>query len=573
MSVPILDNQLQMFDFKGLNINVPKDLIDDDQLTVAKNVLIRDGRIKKRMGIKLWKQYTFLEPPVAAQEFGRLVFLGFFTNSSRAEFYFYDTFRDSIYVSLDGITLSRRSNVDDVNAIYSNLLTPKNATSATRPIIALQIGANSRIVLINSFANGDGALTVAANCLGVPGKLLEHLDRFWIGQSDTLCYSNPGDITTMGISGGTNNIILPDQVWDIISIEDKILILTSDNLFVLNISGSPRNWSLSRLHTFSKKLDEFMSNPTISIFVTNSTSCAKNFVELDGSIYFLHPEGLYQTNGSEVIKLSDPVNPYFYQPTNYTRSSINLSIFSYRKKELIIKLTGKVDDDVNNQVKYLIYNTVSGSWSKVELAMTTPGSAPIFDPAFSSNNLDGIPHYTYDLVGFFHLFTSVEETAPSSYVDAIAAEGLNEDIAGTFAMTSNITNEPNKLFFFPEYEEEWIYSDDGNLYESEIETKTFDLGYRGINKKIIKEYLSIDVPADVDLDVTHVVNGTNQPPKRITPNASTRMMKIGGPGYFQEVAVNIADSAVVEDDQDGWELQTIGLDIINKAEQLKGVGN
>lgn len=551
MVTPALDTQIQYYSFKGLNINMPPDLIADEELAVAKNILIRKGRIKKRPGAELVTDFSF-------GVYGKLYFMGIDTGygTGNAVFYFYDVDNFNIYASTSLTSLTERSGVAAINFVSSVLL-DSDALGTQGPYFLGSVGGVDGIYqLIQNFGPGANPTLVSGNVSGFSGSIFTYQDRMWWYGARDLVFSEPGDYTTIDATS-ENSVTLPSNIDAAYPIGDKIVLSTAEGIFILTIQGSPRNWSLTKI-----------SN-TYRGYIITETTRTKSMVQLDQELYFLTPEGLFVTDGTKVQKLSEPIETEFDQATRSFPDSVNIGIFSVRNKELLIKIPGNFQDGGNNQLKYYIYSILEGTWTKLELGFLTPGGAPIFLPA---SNHDGLAFYTYDLISFNHLYAETTLSYPAPWTNAATGQAVtnfSNELQGLYAMSNWNTNEPNKLYRFPEFEENWDYLDGAIAFISTVRTKTFDLGYRGAHKKIVKEFFSVDVPTTLTLNFTHIVNNVVGSPitKSITP--TTRNVKHGGPGYFLEYAMEISDTAV---ENDGWELQTMSFDIVNKSEQSANSG-
>lgn len=553
MPVPTLDNQVQFYDFKGLNIDKPKDLIDDDQMSEATNVVFRKGRVKKRPGLQLVASYPL------SGTVGKMVLLGIDTglgNGNTATFYFYDVDKLKIVATQNfagALTkVSGAANVDFVNtAIW-------NSDTGLGPLFCGSVGGVNGAYVMAQFVSGavnPGLLTAGR---GYDLGIFMHFDRIWTYGGLNINYSDPGVGTNIGV--GTRFVGLPNNIDEAYPFNDKIVISTVDGLYLLNINGTPRTWTLNKVKNNSRG------------FVRLEGTRTRLIVEMDKTLYILTPDGVLKYDGQDFTLLSQAINNEFDESDNQFQDSYSIGIWSLRNKEIFVKINGRVTDDVNNKLKYYIYNTVEGSWSKFETSIVTPGTALIFNPIYSAT--PDITNYTYDVINFYNLYDDAVANYPAPVTNtaqAIAASNFARAMQGMYCMSNLFTNEPNKIYRIPEHEDQWTYTDNGNKFTSTIESKLFDFGFRGTFKKCLKQYYSIDVTSNVFLNIIHMIDSVTSSSIGTTVTPATRMLKVRGPGYFQEYAYRIQD-VTGHPDYGGWELQTVGMDIINKAEQLASRG-
>lgn len=163
--------------------------------------------------------------------------------------------------------------------------------------------------------------------------LLSFKDRLWCFKSNTLYFT---DIAAIGgypetWAPATNAIIIDGQsgtstIRQILTVSNRMVILTDTGIFTLVVMGSPGSWILRSLDARSS---------------VNSEQAA---FEAAGLIYYADNRGVWSTDGLITAKISGTIEDAFFQTSyalktklNYLDDGMILSIAAYDKTAALIQ--------------------------------------------------------------------------------------------------------------------------------------------------------------------------------------------------------------------------------------------
>lgn len=572
-------DQVQIGQFGGLNTNAPIDQIGDNEFSVLENMVVRRGALQKRRGCNLRQDISFESERYVAMGSAEIT-------SSRVSYIFYMDYSDTRllttflggYVTNDSEFVVLSSNVSELR---SNLL---SGSEGIHLLIELDSTSEIYLVRIVPFDAGSEVTNIAGPFDRTPHWIFEHQDRMWVVQFSSgvgsglegtaIVFSDPGDYTTTptGIAS-ENTIIIPNFFcYEAVPLEDKVLFFGEKGIWVLHTQGSPRNWSL-------RQLDANITIPACREVTAVDDSDRKGYqqatLKYKGAVYFLAQDGFYVTDGVEIRRLSDKVQNLMRQSLDISFASITLTeypgicLFDHLNDEILVKTIY----DSNKPPKYLIYNISNSCWSEFKFGLDAPeGAATNGSEIEALLSSEDIP-YPYSFESMFYIFPTIIDTH---------VPGIH------FGSSSHLT-EQNKIYSIrasARPDSEYFYADGlttsvaaSTPFLSKIRSKAFDFGFKGINKKVSKQYLTIKrvnedntqiEPDDYPLPLTisRIINGTALSDIELTLDYSMRYLKIAGPGYFIEYEIELSDP----DNKAFWEFQSMAFDLIAKPELLENSG-
>lgn len=558
MATPVLDNQLQVSQFKGLNTSRPADLIADEEFSRLTNCLVHRGIVKKRPGLTSKTFPYSVTPGIPPGTYGHLHFLGIDYGLSGfaviPSLYFWDETTDDLYASLDGETLVKTNVASNITSMPT-YIAPGDVYSQG-PMFVGTVGGNAGLWRIPDESSWPfNPVLISTDTPSAEGIVLTHVERVWYFYEDRVIFSDPGDYTTLSTLTA-NFIEFPTDVLGATPLNDKIIILLLDGIYALNLGGTPKNWSLTKIHSVSTPVDQIIHE------------YMQTMVTVQDTVFVVSFEGLYRTNGVEAVLVSEPVEQLFFTGTGPAALNPRICLYSDSPLQLFIQCPRGFYTDPNDNVSRLVYNIEEDVWTKIEPAIFTPLTNPIYT-TFPDAPLN-IPTMFQDFF-FVKQIKDITAAFPATYAQYVNQGNETRQFNGFYCMVGFDNDDENVLLHTPLEEEDWLFADYGSEYVTTIQTKTFDFGYKGINKKCNKVFLSISTREGkpVDLNVTPVVNDVDRTPIEFTVSTK-RNFRIVGPGYFTEYAIKIDDENTALTPP--WELQSFGLDLFNKAEQKENSG-
>lgn len=189
-------------------------------------------------------------------------------------------------------------------------------------------------------------------------ELFSHKDRLWgfnsahyYGTIDQTIYYTEvanGDNWASPLGGA---IFIPDEnisgIQTCVSLLDKILIFKGNAIYALTTLGAPINWSLRRV-------------------ATGLGSFVKGAVTYKNICYFIHSTGIWATDGTDFIRISEPLDEFFNenQVGNITGDEGPNSnrIDAFRDKLYISLL---LEDETK---RFFVYDIKTKAWAEWDFA-------------------------------------------------------------------------------------------------------------------------------------------------------------------------------------------------------------
>jgi hypothetical protein len=196
---------------------------------------------------------------------------------------------------------------------------------------------------------------------------------------------------------------------------------------------------------------------------------------IDGIIHFVAATGIYRTDGTSFKCISDSLLPVLKdRVVNITNANIDQAV--YWNDIYLVMVQPQP-----NVIKYYAYYLKMDGWTEWQIAG-----------------------------GYF----------PAYFLEIRAATPVPGVYAGDFNPTGNSFRYGKN-----------IYTDINLPYPSSIQTKDFDFGLDGANKR--GRWMIMDTKGAATLNSTHVVNSVDAATYSVTSDVLSKVQKTSGPGYFR----------------------------------------
>lgn len=265
----------------GLNLSPYPEMLKDNEASLLTNFDLIDGAAVKRPGISL-------RSTPAAMAGGFALLMG--------QFHFPNSFNQIIALTGNG----KVYRTSDGCTTWTEVLNSAGGVSlaVTAPLGETYIGG----FYFSSLTTGIWVVTAAnaTNVAGSPGGFFGAivLDRLfnWNPSTQVVRYSDAGNFSSWPAAntftvGGAG--LDGDTIVRMYNYKDRLVIFKKYSIWVLNMTGTPVNWTLRRI---------FFNIGGTSIY---------GFTLVDDWIYFIGQYGVYRTNLAEIQCISDPLYSVF----------------------------------------------------------------------------------------------------------------------------------------------------------------------------------------------------------------------------------------------------------------------
>jgi hypothetical protein len=441
--------------FKGLNIREPAPVIDDHELSECINFdLGRAGELTRRTGweklhggLTLGSNQVSIIGHFRTPTFSQLI--------ARAG--------SSVYYSADGITwaiMTANGTMDvEWGCQYGDKFymvrktgtilewagsgTPTAITGT--PSGTFCIIHKDRMFVINTNGSGNVASTIYFSLAG-PANI--PVQAGWVSTNNFLI--QPGD---------------GDWLIALAIVNDVLVMFKGSTTWGLYVQGSSSvDWIIRNL------------SPRIG--------CISKYTprEIEGAIYFVSSTGIYKTDGTSFVDISEAIAPIL-RGRVLTLTNLNVDSAAWWEDKYIVLL----QPDPATAV-YYVFHLRAGGWTEWEFS----GSVQPF------------------------AFIEVRSATPTPGVYA----GDRGSTGRTFRYGTN------------------VFADDGVAYTSTLETKEYDFDALTNYKR--GKWLAFDTIGAATFTVTNVVDGTDATPETITSQTTRKALKAKGPGYFRAWKLRVA---------------------------------
>lgn len=289
-------------------------------------------------------------------------------------------------------------------------------------------------------------------------------------------FSVAGDLSATGWIG-TNTFDVRSGYGDFLTsaaiVNDILILFKTNSTWGLYVQGtSSADWVLRSLNAKIGCVSKY------SVRVVQETA------------YFVGTKGIYRTNGSSFVSISDDLQNLMRDRV-ITLSSSNIdAAFYWDEKYVVLLRLGE------NIVRYFAYNTKLEGWTEWVIA---GGYRPSY-------------------------FVEVDTNIPN---------------LGVYAGDMNLSGH---VFRFGKN----VYTDGAEAYSSSFRTKDFDFGHPSTMKR--GKWLAADTLGAATLTYLHTVNSEFTTQYTATTVALSKSVKMRGPGFFRtwSLTVTVTDSTVFQ---------------------------
>lgn len=440
--------------FKGLNLREPPGMIQDDELSVCKNLNIgRAGELTKRTGFdRLHDGATLGNSEVKL--------LGHYLTSTHSQLISFPG--DAPYHSTDGANWTKMT-LDITPSDVSRGGT-QWAVQYTNQMHIITSGGgiftwNGTNVITSPNRNTSGTINGSPN--GTFGAVYK--DRLFVLNSEgtnnsRLYFSDVADFTRwpstnfIDVSPGDGDFLVAVAV-----IHDLLIIFKTKTTWALYVQGAPQNWILRNV------------NPEIG--------CISKYTprEIEGFLYFVGARGIYKTDGNIFEDISSSIEPIFRDRT-VNLTTVNKDTAAWWEDRYIVLL----HPDPSTYT-YMVYHLRTGGWTEWEFTNTIQPNT----------------------------FLEVNTAAPQ--------KGL---YAGSSLSDGRIYRHGGGAF-----------TDAGNEYSCEFETKYFDFTLPSLMKR--GKWIGVDIDCSGPVNLIHETDNVEHNALSVTGLGSRFIYKAKGPGYFR----------------------------------------